>query len=399
MKRKLTAFSIIWILLFSIIECISTTDALAAQKNGLLITLTQPEQVLDTITFQGITVDAIYTNAAHSGSDPVYSCAAFVKKFYQQVYGINVYNLHSSVSTPLIYDNKGSFIVTEEPQIGDIVRDNTRTHWAIVKDITEDTVTLIQQNYRSGTKAWTGCTIDKKGTGYTFFTYSERVPDTSLPQAPQLPDSIQAAQQLTDSMQAGQLLTDSSQAGQPLTDSMPQAQQLPSSMLPAQQLPDSLPPAPQLKETSKTLYTGFQDYSISLEQLAEDALIYYSSAKPEIATVSSDGIIIPIQTGNTIIHINVIQNNVIYESQLQITVKDPYLKLSASNKELAVGELVTVKAKKYGTKDAISWQVSDKKIATINKKTGELKAMKKGTVTVTAKTATGLSAKLKIKVI
>ncbi len=339
MKRRLTAILVIWILLFSIIEGINTTEALAAQKNGTLITLIQPEQVLDTITYQGITVEAIYTNAAHSGSDPIYSCAAFVKKFYQQVYGIGVYNLHSTVSTPLVYDSKGSFMITEQPQVGDIVRDNARTHWAIVKDVTEDTVTIIQQNYQTGTMAWAGCTVDRKDTGYTFFTYSERIAETPLPIAPQL------------------------------------------------------------KETKKTLYTGFQDYTILLEQLTEEAQVYYSSDTPEVAVVSSDGVISPIQKGEAIIYIHVMQDNVIYEFQIELSVKEPYLKLSASNKELTVGELIMIKAKKYGTKDTITWQVSDKAIATINKKTGELCAKKQGTVTVTAKTATGLSAKLKIKVI
>lgn len=339
MKRRMMAISVIWILLFSMLVNTNTTDVLAAQNNGTLVTLTQPEQVLDSITYQGITVDAIYTNAAHSGSDPIYSCAAFVKKFYLQIYGIDVYNLHSSASTPLVYDNKGSFMITETPQVGDIVRDNARTHWAIVKEVSEDTVSIIQQNYRTGTMAWTGCTVDRKGTGYTFFTYSGRVADTPLQ------------------------------------------------------------PAPQLNETSKTLYMGFEDYVIQLEQLSEKAQVYYNSDTPEVAVVSSDGIISPIQKGEAIIYIHVVQDNMIYQYQIAISVKEPYLKLSASDKELAMGELITIKVKQYGTKDTVSWQVSDKKIATINMNTGELYAKKQGTVTVTAKTATGLSAKLKIKVI
>ncbi len=362
MKRRVTAISVIWILLFCMIEYIGTTNALAAQNNGTLITLTQPEQVLETITYQGITVEAIYTNAAHSGSDPIYSCAAFVKKFYQQVYGIGVYNLHSSVSTPLVYNNKGSFMITESPQVGDIVRDNARTHWAIVKEVSEDKVTIIQQNYRTGTMAWAGCTVDRTGTGYTFFTYSERIAETPMSTASEMEETNEIDEKSSES-----------------------------EFIP-------LNPTPTLKETAKTLYIGYQDYEIKLEQLAEDATIYYTSDSPEVAVVSSDGIICPLQTGKAIIYIHVAQDNVINELQIAISVKEPYLKLSASNKELTVGELVTIKAKKYGTKEAISWQVSDKAIATINKKTGELSAKRKGTVTVTAKTATGLSSKLKIKV-
>lgn len=340
MRRRMTAITVMWLLLFSLIEYIGSTAALAAQNNGTLVTLTQPEQILESITYQGITVDAIYTNAAHSGSDPIYSCAAFVKKFYQQVYGINVYNLHSSVSTPLVYDNKGSFIITDTPQVGDIVRDNGRTHWAIVKEVNEDTVAIIQQNYRTGTMAWADCTVDRRGTGYSFFTYSDRIADIPLP------------------------------------------------------------PAPELKVSSKTLYIGEENYAISLVQLSQTAQIYYSSQAPEIAEVSSEGNIRPVQPGKAIVYIHVVQDNMVTQLQLEITVKEPYLKLTAAKKELSVGELITIKAKRYGQKEGIiSWQVSNKKIAVINEQTGELTAKKQGTVTVTAMTDAGLTAKLKLKVV
>lgn len=340
MIRRITAVSIVLILLFSVIGYQGAPKASAAQKNGTVVTLTQPGQVLDTITYQGIAVDAVYTNGAYSGSDPVYSCAAFVKKFYQQVYTIGVYNLHSTSSTPLIYDNKGSFSITEQPQIGDIVRDNNRTHWAIVKAVSEDTITLIQQNYRTtGNMAWTGCTVDRKDSGYTFFTYSGRIADTPLPIVPLI------------------------------------------------------------KESKKTLYTDYQDYQIQPEQLTEEATVNYISDTPEVAMVSSEGIVSPLQTGNAIIYIHVVQDNMIYQLQVDITVKDPYLKLSASGKELAVGKSLTLKVKSYGTQEAVTWQVSNKQVATINEKTGKLYAKKRGTVTVTANTASGLTGKLKIKVI
>ena len=340
MIRRVMAVSVIWILLFSVLGYQEAPRALAAQNNGTLVTLIQPEQVLDTITYQGITVEAVYTNGPHSGSDPVYSCAAFVKKFYQQVYGIGVYNLHSTSSTPLIYDEKGSFSITEQPQIGDIVRDNNRTHWAIVKEVSEDTITLIQQNYRTtGTMAWTGCTVDRMDSGFTFFTYSGRVDDTSMPLAPRV------------------------------------------------------------METEKTLYTGYQDYQIQLEQITDEATVYYNSDTPEVAVVSSDGIVTPVQEGEAIIYINVVQDNVIYSLQVVIKVKVPYLKLSASTKEVAVGKSLTIKVKQYGTEEAVAIQVSNNEIATINEVTRKLLARRKGTVIVTVSTSGGLTAKLKIKVI
>ena len=295
--------------------------------------------MLDSITYLGVTVDAVYTNGPHSGSDPVYSCAAFVKKFYEQVYGIGVYNLHSTKSTPLVYYNKGSFSITEQPQVGDIVRDNTRTHWAIVKAVSGDTVTLIQQNYRSGTMAWVDCTVDRKDSGHSFFTYSGRIED--------VPKILE----------------------------------------------------PQVTEAKKTLYTGYQDYQIQLEQIKEEAEVYYVSDKPEVASVSEEGVVTPLQVGKAVIYIHVIQDNTAYPLQVAITVKEPYLKLSASSKELAIGKSLTLKVKRYGTKELVSWQVSNSEIATINEKSGKLVAKKRGTVTISITTEAGLTAKLKVKVI
>ncbi len=338
MRRVRMALFIIWMLLCVVFTDHDTSTVLAAQKNGMMITLTQAGQVLDSISYQGITVEAVYTSEAHSGSDPIYSCAAFVKKFYQSTYGIKVYNLNSSSSTPLIYDNKGSFIVTDLPQVGDIVRDNNRTHWAIVKEILGDTVTLIQQNYQTGRTAWVGCSVDRKDTGYTFFTYSER----------------------------------------------------------KQEDPTIL--APQVMETEKTLYNGYLDYKLQLSQVKEDAAVFYSSDHPEVALVSVDGVVTPLQKGEAILYINILQDNVIYTLQVKVIVKEPYIKLSSSKKELSVGESTTIKLKRYGTQEEVIWQVTDPTIAGINEITGKLTAKKKGTVTVSVKTDCGLSANLKIKV-
>ena len=89
----------------------------------------------------------------------------------------------------------------------------------------------------------------------------------------------------------------------------------------------------------------------------------------------------------------------VYSFQSKIKVKEPYLKLSASKKELAAGKSLAIKLKRYGTEEAVSWKVSNHTIASINEKTGKLYALKKGTVTVTAQSVGGRTAKLKIKVV
>lgn len=127
----------------------------------------------DSITVNGVTVEALY-KARTSGydSDTTYCCAAFVKRFYSQVYGRNVYNLNSTTSVPMI--DSGSFSVTKSPKVGDILRDNQSVHWAIVKEVKGDTVTLIQQNAwnSSYTKAWVGATAELDDSRYTYFTWS-----------------------------------------------------------------------------------------------------------------------------------------------------------------------------------------------------------------------------------
>ncbi|MGI6011326.1 MAG: hypothetical protein ACOX8H_07515 [Ruminococcus sp.] len=133
------------------------------------------DEKVDSITVNGVTVEALYRPYDSSvNTDATYSCAAFVKRFYSQVYGRNVSNLWSTASIPII--DSGSFQETSDPQIGDIIRDNQSVHWAIVKEVSGDTVTVIQQNAWNGsyTKAWVGATIQKGDSRYSFFRWSGR---------------------------------------------------------------------------------------------------------------------------------------------------------------------------------------------------------------------------------
>ncbi|MBQ9867751.1 MAG: Ig-like domain-containing protein [Lachnospiraceae bacterium] len=131
-------------------------------QSGEWVKITSDGQVIDTITVNGVTVEAKYVtlatrNKINVGTDTTYSCAAFVKRFYSAVYGADVYNLLGPSYTPK--DTKGgTFSQVSSPQVGDIVRDNEGTHWAIVKSVQSDgKVILIQQN-----RHW------EKGDGYTY---------------------------------------------------------------------------------------------------------------------------------------------------------------------------------------------------------------------------------------
>ncbi len=139
--------------------------------------------VTDSITVNGVTVNAVYKTQGSTGDwDETYSCAALVKKFYRDVYGRDVNNLIRTTSVPNI--DQGTFEATSTPKVGDIVRDNESVHWAIVKNVDDRLVTVIQQNAwdNSGTKAWVDAKILVGDGRYTFFTWSGNTGSASQPE-------------------------------------------------------------------------------------------------------------------------------------------------------------------------------------------------------------------------
>ena len=367
MRRNTLTIVILLLMIFQQI-CVAPTQMVsAAMKSVTPIALTQPGQVIDSITYNGITVEALYSNESYLNSDATYSCAAFIKKFYLAVYGVSVYNLMSSESIPMVYDNKGSFAVTGQPQVGDIVRDNARTHWAIVKSISGNTLTVIQQNYKSAVTAWTDCTIELTDTRYTYFTYSNRIEDNSSTTT-ELAEVITGELSGTESDDNNAIITETVQA------------------------------EPRLSVSKKTLYTGYRDYKIALEQILEGSEVTYINGDLQVAVVSKDGMITPVSKGVTTLFIQVNQNSMTYILPIVITVKEPYIKLTSSVKELKVGESIKINLKKYGTKSKAIWNVSDELVATCNMKSGKLSAKKAGIVTITATTEDGLSDQMTIKI-
>lgn len=82
------------------------------------------------------------------------------------------------------------------------------------------------------------------------------------------------------------------------------------------------------------------------------------------------------------------------------TVRPTSIKLSGSKKTLGVKETYTVKTTVYpknATNKKVTYVSSNKKVATVNDK-GKITAKKKGTAYITAKTANGKTAKIKITV-
>jgi hypothetical protein len=99
-----------------------------------------------TDTFHG--VKALYRTGGNDGTNATYSCAAFVKRYYSQVYGVSVCNLLAGC-TPI--SSKGTIRKVSSPKEGDIVAtaSGSGNHWAIVKRVNDDgTITLIEQNWK-----------------------------------------------------------------------------------------------------------------------------------------------------------------------------------------------------------------------------------------------------------
>ena len=123
----------------------STTTVKKMNYITKTLTITKNSFVADTLNG----VPALYRTGRNDGSSSTYSCAAFVKRYYKEVYGVTVMNLLSG-RTPS--SSKGSFKSVSTPQVGDVVACRSTSgsnHWAIVKQVNDNnTVTLIEQNWK-----------------------------------------------------------------------------------------------------------------------------------------------------------------------------------------------------------------------------------------------------------
>lgn len=109
-----------------------------------IITIKGSKFVAD--TFHG--VKALYRAGKNDGTNATYSCAAYVKRYYSEVYGVSVSNLLSGC-TPI--SSKGTIRKVSSPKEGDIVATTSGSgnHWAIVKQVNDNgTITLIEQNWK-----------------------------------------------------------------------------------------------------------------------------------------------------------------------------------------------------------------------------------------------------------
>ncbi|MSS62841.1 CHAP domain-containing protein [Lachnospiraceae bacterium WCA-693-APC-MOT-I] len=123
-----------------------------------IITIKGSNFVADTLNG----VEALYRTGGNDGSNATYSCAAYIKRYYKENFGVSVNNLFGG-RTPNA--SKGNFRSVKKPQVGDVVACSSTSgsnHWAVVKKINNNnTVTLIEQNWKWSQGGQTLCKINR----------------------------------------------------------------------------------------------------------------------------------------------------------------------------------------------------------------------------------------------
>ena len=144
--KKISKVSGLVVLILAFAMILNTTLVHAYIDWGRPVYISYAGQVVDSITVNGVTVNSVYAprnSIADYDSNSTYCCAAFVSRFYSQVYGVSLYNLWPG-NTPGILSGGGYFYKTTTPKVGDIA--GSAEHWAIVKAVNGNSVTLIEQN-------------------------------------------------------------------------------------------------------------------------------------------------------------------------------------------------------------------------------------------------------------
>lgn len=141
--------------------------------------------------------------------------------------------------------------------------------------------------------------------------------------------------------------------------------------------------APSLKEQKLTLYEGYKNHTLAIDNLVKGAQITYKTSNKKIATVSAKGVIKPVAAGTATVTATVKQNSRSYNLKTTVTVKAPYIKLTQTVDYLNVGESASFKVKAYGTDSEIKWSTSDTETLKISDK-GKATALKAGKAAVIA---------------
>ena len=109
--------------------------------------------------------------------------------------------------------------------------------------------------------------------------------------------------------------------------------------------------------------------------------ITHRSDNNKVARVDKNGIITAVGVGKVTIYTTVkLYNGESKTFKNSVTVKEAYIQFTKSSSKMSVGDTFTFKVKAYGLDEKdIKWATTKKSIITVNKKTGEVKAVSSGT--------------------
>ncbi|MBR4345271.1 MAG: hypothetical protein IKP88_21620 [Lachnospiraceae bacterium] len=116
---------------------------------------------------------------------------------------------------------------------------------------------------------------------------------------------------------------------------------------------------------SKILYVGWKSYFSVVAGTGEKATISYRSDNKKIATVTKEGEIIPVSKGLTMIYADVTEDGVTSSCSMEITVREPYSKVTASTSAMTLDSDFVFELKRYGHNSPVSWELIGKDYASI----------------------------------
>jgi len=159
------------------------------------------------------------------------------------------------------------------------------------------------------------------------------------------------------------------------------------------------PTGVKLNKTKATLVVGSKlKLKATVKPSGATAKVTWKSNKKKVATVSNKGVVKALKKGTVTITVRTVNGK---KATCRITVPaaPTGVKLNKTKANLTVGKKLALKAKLTGAgaKTILTWKSSNRKVATVSKK-GVVKALKKGTTTITVKTANGKKANCRITV-
>lgn len=144
-----------------------------------------------------------------------------------------------------------------------------------------------------------------------------------------------------------------------------------------------------LSASKSTIYVGGnENKTANLTINGSSTVAYtvsYKSSKPSVASVNSKGVVTAKKAGSCKITATYKAGSETKTFTKNITVKNAYFKFKKSKSSMKVGKSSTFTLKGYGVKASSAvWKSSKKKVLTVGKKNGKVKALKAGTATITA---------------